>query len=59
MKALRSTAPGRITPPRRPTPAITKKILKMRDASQSLLITKGRKKCSSEFHENKGVVYFS
>jgi hypothetical protein len=30
-------------------------MLKMKIAPQSLLKTKGQKKCSSEFYENKGV----
>jgi hypothetical protein len=36
-----------------------KKMLKMKVAPQSLLKTKGQRKCSSEFIENKQVARFS
>jgi len=60
MKAKRSTAPRKISQTHERDLKITQhqKMLKMKIAPQSLLKTKGQKKCSSEFGENKQVIMF-
>jgi len=59
MKARRSTAPTKVSQTYQRILRSHKKMLKMQIAPQSLLKTKGQKKCSSEFIENKQVIMFS
>jgi hypothetical protein len=61
MKARRSSAPVEISPTPQRALEITqhKKMLKMKVAPQSLLKTKGQKKCSSGIDENKQVTRIS
>jgi hypothetical protein len=60
MKARRSTAPRKISQTHERGLEITphQKMLKMKVGPQSLLKTKGQKKWSSEFAENKQVRVF-
>jgi hypothetical protein len=61
MKARHGTAPPKTShpDPRGLEISVQKKMLKMKSAPNGSLKTKGQKKSSSEFVENKGVNVFS